>query len=143
MLALKTPEGYDPVRAPVVSAAAAQLDFLLASLRRRMRDAIVAQLEWQLRPGVNTVGMLLAHLAVSEAYWVAMFSPSVGDADEIIRAVIGIHGDDDGMPLPAHGAHPQSLSGKSVADYFDLLDHARAATHSVLRGWEDNSLEET
>lgn len=143
MLSLKTPEGYDPLRAPVVSSAAAQLDTLLASLRRRLQEATVAQLEWQLRPGVNTVGMLLAHLAVSEAYWVAMFSSGVGDADEIIRAVIGIHGDDDGMPLPAHGAHPKSLSGKTVADYFDLLDRARAATHRALRGWEDNSLEET
>lgn len=143
MLILKTPEGYDSVRAPTVSSAAAQLDFLLASLRRRMRDATVGQLEWQLRPGVNTIGMLLAHLAVSETYWVAIFSPAVGDADEIICAVIGIHEDDDGMPLPAHGAHPQSLLGKTVADYFELLDRARAATHRVLRGWDDNSLEET
>lgn len=143
MLTLKTPEGYDPARAPVVSSSAAQLDLLLANLRRRMRDATVAQLEWQLRPGVNTVGMLLAHLAVAEAYWVAIFSPGVGDADEIIGAVIGIHGDDDGMPLPAHGAHPRSLSGKTVADYFDLLDRARAATHRLLQGWDDGSLEET
>lgn len=143
MVTLKTHEGYDALRAPVVSTAAAQLDRLLASLRRLVREATVAQLEWQLRPGVNTIGILLAHVAITEAHWVAMFGHGVGEADEIVRAVIGIGIDDDGMPLPPDGTHPQSLAGKTVAGYFDMLDRARAATHRLLRVWDDSSLEET
>ena len=146
MLTPKPPEGYDLLRAPVVSAAAAQLDTLLASLRRRMQEASVAQLEWQLRPGVNTVGMLLAHLAVSEADWSCWFSPGIAsrEAEEMrVRAVIGIAMNDDGMPLPPNGPHPATLSGKTATDYFDMLDRARAATHRLLRAWDDSSLEQT
>lgn len=67
---LLVPDGYDRGISPIVSTTAAQLDALLATLIRRVGEATTEQLEWQLRPGTNTVGMLLAHLAVVEVYWV-------------------------------------------------------------------------
>jgi uncharacterized damage-inducible protein DinB len=60
-----------------------------------------------------------------------------------VFGVIGIHLDDDGMPLPAHGTHPASLAGKTAADYLTMLRRARAATHARVRGWDDRAIEQT
>jgi uncharacterized damage-inducible protein DinB len=143
---LLVPEGYDRGISPIVSTTAAQLDALLTTLIRRVGEATTEQLEWQLRPGTNTVGMLLAHLAVVEVYWVQAAGVGVEsdeEADQIVQGVLGIRMAEDGMPLPEDGIHPPSLTGKTLADYLEMLRRARAATHRTLRSWEDRGLEET
>jgi hypothetical protein len=140
---LSPPEGYDR-RAAAACALAAQLDPLLRSLAARVQDASVAELEWQIRPGRNTIGMLLAHLALSEIYWmqgVACDLDSDAAADRVALACLGIRMSDDGLPLAPDGAHPRALAGKTAAEYLDLLWRARRATHAMLRAWDDASLE--
>lgn len=143
---LPIPEGYAPEDAAAVALLAAELDEQLRVLAKRLAGADVAALEWQLRPGVNTTGMLLAHLAVSEAYWFhAVFQGKVGRAEEdpAVRAVLGIGMADDGMPLAPDGGHPASLGGWTLADYLALLGRARAATHATLGTWRDGDLQRT
>jgi uncharacterized damage-inducible protein DinB len=141
-LNLEPPAGYASAGAASVALLASQLDepmrVLLASLAGK--DAGV--LEWQLRPGTNSIGMLLAHLAIVEAYWIqAIATGQLADADRVVRATTGLGMMDDGLPIARDGGHPESLRGWTVADYAARLDRARAATHSVLRAWTDDDLE--
>jgi hypothetical protein len=71
--------------------------------------------------------MLLAHIAVAEVHICDVGIRGRPDSD--IPAVIGIGGDDDGLPLPADGTPPATLAGKDVAFFRDLLERARAHTH--------------
>lgn len=144
-LTLPIPEGYDPATSPIVTTTAAQLDALLATLTRRVGAATLEELEWQLGPGSNTIGMLLAHLAVVEVYWVEVVGcgiDSEAEADRIVQGIVGIRMEEDGMPLPEDGAHPRSLAGKTAADYLEMLRRARSATHRALRSWDDCGLAE-
>jgi uncharacterized damage-inducible protein DinB len=137
--------GHDRDRR-VVATLAAQLDPLLASLRRRVENATVEELEWQPRPGVNTIGMLIAHMAASEAFWMLAASRGIDAAEEsdaIVFGAIGIHIDDDGLPLKPGGAHPTTLAGKTAAEYLTLLSRARQSTHETLGRWVDADLDRT
>ena len=137
---LLIPSGYDAETNPRIASFAAQLDDQLALLKKRVAGLEVRHLEWQPHPGVNTIGMLLAHLAVVDVWWISVAPRGIGqgpDADALLRRIIGIAMDDDGIPRPADGTHPQALHGKTVASYFEMLDAARAATHGVLRTWRD------
>ena len=139
------PEGYGPAAA-VTGRMAAQLDPLLRSLTARVKESSVEDLEWQPRPGVNTVGMLLAHMALSEAYWMLAVVGDAGSdaaADEIVLAALGLRTDDDGMPLAPEGGHPAVLAGRTAAEYVGTLSRARQATHAVVRGWSDADLDRT
>ncbi|HXO22722.1 MAG TPA: DinB family protein [Thermoanaerobaculia bacterium] len=145
-ITLVPPPGYDSRIAPVVGTTAAELDLLLASLAKRVKDAPVELLEWQLQPGVNTIGMLLAHIAIVEVYWVEVAErglTSLEEVDRVVQAILGIRMDDDGLPLPADGVHPRVLAGKTATDYLGMLQQARSATHRTLLGWKDSDLEET
>jgi len=145
-VSLPIPDGYDFETSPVVSTTAAELDALLATLTRRVGEATPEELEWQLRPGMNTIGMLLAHLAVVEVYWVEAVGRGIDseeEANRIIQGVLGIRMEEDGMPIPENGTHPLSLAGKTAADYLEILRRARSATHQSLRSWDDRRLAET
>ncbi len=138
--ALIIPHGYDPTLNPRLTSFAAQLDDQLALLKGRTSTLEENHLEWQPRAGVNTVGMLLAHLAIVDVWWIIVAPQGISqgpEADAICQRVIGIGMADDGIPLPSDGLHPASLRGKSLSYYFGLLDRARAATHDVLRRWRD------
>jgi hypothetical protein len=60
-----------------------------------------------------------------------------------MKEVIGIRMDDDGIPLAAAGPHPGTLAGKTIEDYFRMLDDARASTHREFRQWRDADLAKT
>jgi len=138
--------GYQPSTQKIVSLFAAQFDDQLALLRQTVEKLTVTQLEWQPHPGINTVGMLLAHLAVVEVYWLTVAARQISvepEGDEVILRTIGIRGDDDGLPLKPDGKHPATLAGKTAADYLAMLDKARAAVHAELRTWDDAKLEQT
>jgi uncharacterized damage-inducible protein DinB len=105
----------------------AQMDDLSRRTFADLKDCTPAELAWQPRPGNNTIGMLLAHNAIVEAFWI-MLAPGVeraADTDKLMRKAIGIGGDDDGMPLPAGGAPPRALRGWSIADFRRVHDRAR------------------
>lgn len=138
---LPPPAGYDLPDARAVGWLAAQLDDQSRLLARRLAGAGRELLEWQPRPGVNTIGMLMAHLAVVEAYWVGAVL-SGKEAREDADRIVGIAMDDDGMPLAPEGGHPTSLAGYKLEDYLALLERARSHTHRCLQGWGDTRLDD-
>lgn len=90
--------------------------------------------------------MLLAHLAICEVFWVEVVGQEIESeavGDRIVREIVGLGIEDDGMPLAKDGAHPSSLAGQSAGDYLERLEWARAATHRTLRSWTDLDLETT
>jgi uncharacterized damage-inducible protein DinB len=141
---LHLPQGYDTSSLRVVALFAAQLDDQLRRLKEAIAELNTTHLEWQPGPGTNTVGMLLAHVAIAEVYWTniaPLGMPLEPDGDNLILKTIGIRMDDDGLPLKPDGRHPATLSGKSLADYVNMLDKMRAATHAALGNWLDADLE--
>ena len=117
-------------QSPEVASFLAQLDDQSASLDRALGDITPDELSWQPRPGMNTIGMLLAHLAIVEVWWSAI---GTDQAESDLPAVLGIGPDDDGMPLAAGGLAPAGLAGKDRA-YFDQL--MAKARRFVKETWE-------
>lgn len=140
------PDGYDRNSQRIVGLFAAQLDDQLANLKRDVAGLSTLQLEWQLRPGMNTVGMLLAHLAVVEVFWLNVAireMPPDAEREKYVRSIVGISFDDDGIPLAADAVHPKALEGRTLESYLQMLDRARASVHGELRHWRDEDLEKT
>jgi uncharacterized damage-inducible protein DinB len=108
----------------------AQLDDQTASLERALREITPDELSWQPRPGMNTIGMLLAHLAIVEVWWSAI---ATEQAESDLPAILGIGPDDDGMPLAAGGVPPVGLTAKDRAYFDQLLARAR---RFVKETWE-------
>lgn len=135
---------FDPRTQAVVGCLTAGLDDQLRRLKASVSDLSVEALEWQSAPGMNAIGMLLAHLALVEVWWIGVAprgDVAYADGEAAFREVVGIGGDDDGMPLARDGAFPAALRGRTAADYIAMLDCARAHVHGVLRGWTDADLD--
>ena len=109
---------------PEAASFLAQLDDQLRLLRDDLKGITAEEIGWQMAPGTNTVGMLLAHLAIVEVHWtqVGLLGHPTSDS----MPVLGIGIDDDGMPVPPGGAPPANLVGKPMAYFDDLLDRGRA-----------------
>lgn len=116
--------------------------------QHRQLEAILARpgldLEWQPAPGRNSIGMLVAHNAIVEVWWLdiaARGSAKAPDVEARVRARIGLGLDDDGMPAKADGGHPAALAGWTAARYVELLARTRACTREVLATWRDADLD--
>jgi uncharacterized damage-inducible protein DinB len=121
-----------------------QLDDQLERLREATRGLTPEDLMWQPEPGMNTIGMLLAHLAIVEVWWTAIVIEEKGDkADAEIRSTLGIGPDDDGLPLAENAAAIPILNGKDLAFYDDLLDKARAYFKRVVKDRPEEDMERT
>jgi len=106
-----------------------QLDDQTRRLVEETRDATPEALAWQMAPGANTMGMLLAHVAIAEAHMAAVLIARRPDSDVV--GVLGITADDDGLPLPPDGRPPAILAGKDIAFFHDLLKRAREHTRRI------------
>ncbi len=126
-------------RSAVVALFLAQLDDQNRRLVEETAPLTPAELEWQPAPGMSTMGMLLAHIAVAEVH--LTFVGVQGEPDSDVSGVIGIRIEDDGMPLPADGRPPAALQGKNISFFHDLLARARAHTREVARGLNDADLD--
>src|SRR5436309_16086381 len=126
-------DGFESTEA---SLAFAQLEDLTARLWKDIRDAEPEELTWQPAPGMNTIGMLLAHLAVVEVFWVA----SLTETAFLCEEVLGIGGDDDGLPLPPEGLPPSGLAGRGLSYFHDLIGRAREYTRKSLAPLVDSDL---
>jgi hypothetical protein len=117
----------------------AQMDDQTKRLTDVTRDMTPEELEWQPRPGTNTIGMLLAHMAIVEVFWTAI----VMKHEEHFRSepVLGIGADDDGMPIPEEGLPPATLAGKDIAFFDDLLARGRAYVKEAATEAPDSELE--
>ena len=126
-------------RAREIALFLAQLDDQSRRLRIHTRGLTRSALAWQPGPGMNTIGMLLAHLAIVEVMWMQigplrLTSPSTDKA-------LGIGRDDDGIPMPAHGRPPRVLAGRTLAYYDRLLVRARTYTRKVAARLHDADLD--
>src|SRR5262245_16884174 len=116
----------------------AQLDDQSRRLARATRDMTPEELGWQPRPGMNTIGMLLAHLAIVEVFWTAIATEYDPQAAE--RA-LGFGFDDDGMPLAEDGTPPAGLQSKDLAYYDALLERARTFVKEQLATLPEAAME--
>jgi len=101
----------------------AQLDELSASMLDDMKSCTPAELAWQPKRGMNTIGMLLAHNAIVEGFWTMIATESYDRKK--LEKVLGIGEDDDGMPLPANAGSATTLRARNFAFYRRLHDRAR------------------
>jgi uncharacterized damage-inducible protein DinB len=118
-----------------------QLDDQLRRLREATRGLTPDDLMWQPGPGMNTIGMLLAHLAVVEVWWTMVVIEENPEGD--VRRVLGIGADDDGLPLAEDAPPIPLLNGKDLAFYDDLIDRGRAYFKQVVRDRPDEDMERT
>ena len=117
----------------------AQLDDQNQRLTDDTRALTPAALAWQPAPGLNTIGMLLAHIAIVEVFW-TQIGP-LGQTATETESVLGIGMDDDGMPIPEGGLPPANLQGKGLAYYDDLLARARAYSRREIAALTDADLD--
>jgi uncharacterized damage-inducible protein DinB len=139
---LKWPKGYDPKTQCKIGLFAAQLDDQLKRLKEHVKDLNVEQLEWQQRPGMNTVGMLLAHLALVEVWWIKVAPEETQwepDGKAMIQKICNI--EDDGLPLKPDGIHPSYLQGFTIERYLSILAKGRRTISAVMKKWRDKDLD--
>jgi len=119
----------------------AELADVHRKLARAVRELAPDALAWQPAPGSNTIGMLLAHIAINEVHLGQIGLR--GERDGHIADVLGIGPDDDGLPIEQFGGRPpQALDGKPAAFLLDLLDRALAHTRDAARRLSETVLGE-
>lgn len=139
---IKVPRGYDMKTQKKVGLFAAQLDDQLKRLKNNVKGLTVKQLEWQQQPGMNTVGMLLAHLALVEVWWINVAPAGIPwdpDGKKRIQKICGF--EDDGLPIPPDGRHANCLRGYSLEKYTAVLTRARRSIHREMKTWRDRDLD--
>jgi len=133
---LPIPPGFRSAEAALF---VAQMDDQSRRLTEHTRGLSADELEWQPAPGMNTIGMLLAHIAVVEVWWTMLGPLAIAAPD--IPSILGIHEDADGMPLPEGAPPPADLRGEELAFFDDLLARARAHTKQVASKLADPDLD--
>ena len=132
---LDTPAGY---RSEIVARFIWQLDEQRRTLLEDTRGLAPEDLEWQPAPGMNTIGMLLAHIAYAESHLTQVGLERKPTSDT--RAAIGITAEEEGLPL-APGAPPSpALSGRDLAWFDALLARAHSDTRRVAQTLSDEDL---
>ena len=119
------------IPSPEIGSFVSQLDDQNLLLTEDTRGATIEELAWQPRAGTNTIGMLLAHIAIVEVFWICRAAAIEPEC----QTVLGIGVDDDGMPIPPDGRPPATLMGKDLAFYDHLLARARAFTYGWANKW--------
>ena len=116
-----------------------QMDDQSRRLLEDLRGATAAELQWQPRKGANTIGMLLAHIAVVEVYWLQVATGNV--SEQGLRKVLGIGSEDDGLPLARDAGPPAALRGRTLAFYAKRLARARSHVAAIYRKYRDADLD--
>ncbi len=115
-----------------------QLDDQSRRLHEDTRGATPEELAWQSGPGMNTIGMLLAHIAVVEASWI---DRGLHGLPDLAAGVLPIGRNETGMPLAERAAPPPALDGKDLAFFDDLLARSRVHTKRELATLTDADLD--
>ena len=129
------PAGY---ASQEVASFVAQLDDQLRRQKEQTRTLTPADLEWQPAPGMNTIGMLMAHQALIEVGWTGMGIEDQQRNEIRFQEILGLG--DSGVPLAPNGAPPAALAGKDLAFFDDLLDRARKHLKGVAAPVRDSDL---
>jgi len=133
---LEIPTEY---RSKEVGSFLAQMDDQTRRLTENTRDVTPEELAWQPKPGMNTIGMLLAHNAIVEVFWTLIALKR--EEKPMAEPILGINMDDDGMPIPEEGTPPANLAGKNIAFYDELLRKARVFLKETAKDVPDSDLE--
>jgi uncharacterized damage-inducible protein DinB len=121
-----------------VAVKVSEIEAVHALLYAAVRGMSVPQLGDQSAPGRNTIGMLLAHVAVSETHLGQV--GLLGERDGHVHDVLGIREDDDGLPLPPDGRPPAALADRDLAFFIDLLERALTHTRTCAAGLREADL---
>ena len=125
---LETPPGF---RSETIARFLWQMDEKRRMLIKDTRGLSAKELEWQPAPGMNSIGMLLAHIAYAENHLAQVGLEGKPTSDT--RAAIGISEEEEGMPL-AEGAPPSpALAGRELGWFDALLERSREYTRGVAR----------
>ena len=133
---LKAPTGY---RSETIGRFLWQMDAQRRALTEQTRGLSVEELGWQPAPGMNTIGMLLAHIAYAENHLTQVGLEAKPTSDT--RAVIGIGEEEEGMPLAADAPPPPALAGRDLAAFDSMLGLAREYTRRVAMNLTEGDLE--
>lgn len=133
---LAPPRGYASTH---VASCVAGLEELRTRLLAAVRELTPAQLAWQPRPGANTIGMLLAHVAVAETHLGQV--GLLGERDGHVHDVLGITVEDEGLPLAAGAPPAPALDARDVAFFADLLARSGAHTRAAAAGLAEGVLD--
>jgi uncharacterized damage-inducible protein DinB len=125
-------------RSREVAVKVAEIEAVHDLVRDAVQGLTAELLGHQSSPGRNTLGMLIAHIAVAETHLGQV--GLVGDPSGHVQDVLGIREDDDGLPLPADGTPPAVLTGRDLAFFLDLLSRAEAHTRSACEPLTDEIL---
>jgi uncharacterized damage-inducible protein DinB len=110
-------------------------------LRRAVRGLPPSAFAFQQAPRTNTMGMLVAHIALAEvnlAQVVLLAEPKGHTPD-----VLGLSTDDDAMPIERYGGTPPAaLAGKDEAFFRSLIDRAEEHTFAACRSLREEQLGE-
>lgn len=139
-------KALDGFRSNQIALFLAELDDQNRRIGEDTRDITPAELEWQSAPGMNSIGMLIAHIAIVEVFWtkiglVTGVSIDLKQVREEIAPVLGIGMDGDGMPLAKEAHPPQSLAGRDREFFEQLLRTARAFTYQHTKNLTDADLD--
>jgi len=134
------PTGY---RSSEAASFVSQLDDQTRRLMEDTRGLTPDQMSWQPAPGMNTIGMLLAHIATVEVWWTSYVLEGVDREKVRFEEILGITGDDDGMPLEEGARPPAILDGRDLPFFDDLLDRARTHLKQVAAQLGDDDLTRT
>lgn len=103
-----------------------QMDEQRRALIKDTRGLSAQDLAWQPAPGMNSIGMLLAHIAYAENHLTQVGLEGKTSSDT--KTAIGISEEEEGMPL-AEGAPPSpALTGRELAWFDGMLERAREYT---------------
>ena len=104
-----------------------QMEDQTQRLHKAIADITPAELEWQPRGGMNSIGMLLAHVAGAEVAWAmrGFEGYQATNIEAFIAKIEALGIPDDGAPLPADGKPPAYFAGKHLAYFQELLAKAR------------------
>lgn len=140
---LPLPPEFDAKTQAVVGTLSAGLDDQLRRLEGALAGLSAEALEWQAAPGMNAIGMLVAHLALVEVWWIRLAPAGAShwsEADGEFRDLLGIGTPDDGIDVNGITAFPAALRGWTVEQHVALLHRARAIVHAELVRWTDADL---
>ena len=109
----------------------AELDNLSERMHAATKMLQPIALSWQMAPGLNTVGMLLLHIAIWEVYLIRRIVEEDQEAAKSVETILGIPMSLEGIPLPKDGMAPTELADKEYSFFEAILHRARAYSKGV------------
>jgi len=132
---LEVPAGY---RSETVARFLWQLDEQRQALVSATRGLTPAELCWQHTPGMNSIGMLLAHIAYAENHLAQVGLERKDSSDT--KAAIGLSEEEEGLPLAPEAPPSPALDGRDLAWFDVLMQRAREYTRRVAMALTDADL---